>query len=168
MRHQASGGTEGIRQAAWADLHTIYQGWDRWSRWEYFLWAEYRSSWEILPRKRTRVCRKASWQHHCSLQKMCRVCTQQGNHHCRYKIRVWSWWGRKHGYRWWDADTGQLPFLAMNQDMVSHPLTNSLHVTGWKPIRTTTGHFRRRSLTRLLRNISRHTKCLQEKNWPEK
>ena len=22
--------------------------------------------------------------------KMCRVCTQQGNHHCRYKIRVWS------------------------------------------------------------------------------
>ena len=35
-------------------------------------------------------------------------------------------------------------------------------------IRTTTGHFHRRSLTRLLRNISRHTKCLQEKNWPEK
>ena len=37
----------------------------------------------------------------------------------------------------------------------------------WLKANPMTGHFRRKSWTRPSRNISRHTKCLQEKNWPE-
>ena len=64
LRNYSSGRSERVWQAAWAYLHTFYQGWDWRPRWEYFFWAERYPSWEILSGTWSGVRREDSWLHH--------------------------------------------------------------------------------------------------------